>query len=209
MDERTVKRLFGKINQNGPAPEHRPELGPCWIWRGKPGSRGYCYFWYDGKKRLAHRFCYEVFVGPIPEGLVIDHLCRNTICVRGSHLEPVTDRINIARGTAPPARNMVATECSNGHPFNEENTYVYPNGERGCRTCIRKWNQEWRAENRPSKGGRGSHQTAKTHCPKGHPYDEVNTILKPGGGRGCRACTRIRNREAQRRRRAKAREQPE
>jgi hypothetical protein len=208
MDERTVKRLLSKINQHGPVPEYNPALGPCWLWKGKPGSRGYGYFWYDQKSRLAHRFVYEFFVGPIPEGLVIDHLCRVQMCVNPhGHLEPVTDRVNIERGTAPAARNMIATECFLGHPLDEENTYYDTRGDRGCRTCQKRRNREWAEKNRPPKGGKGSHQTVKTHCPSGHEYSPENTYRSPGGGRACRACTRIRNRENQRARRAKAREQ--
>lgn len=204
MDESTFRRFQGKIDQHGPVPEHQPRLGPCWVWLGKPSAHGYGYFWYDGKKRLAHRFSYKHLVGPIPDGLVIDHLCRNKMCVNPRHLEPVTDRVNILRGEAPAARNVLKNQCNQGHPFDDVNTYWYPNGDRGCRTCIAKWGKEWREKNRPRKG---HHQSAKTHCPQGHPYDETNTYIAPGGGRNCRACTRAKNREAQRHRRAAARQQ--
>lgn len=204
MDQRTFARFMGKVNQHGPVPPHRPELGPCWLWRGKPGSRGYCYFWFEGKKRLAHRFSYMHLVGPIPEGLVIDHLCRVPICVNPRHLEPVTDRVNILRGEAPPARNVLKDQCFMGHPFDEENTYLDSNGDRGCKTCQKRRRKEWAEKNRPRSGVHW--QAAKTHCPEGHPYDEANTYVSPNGGRNCRACTRVRNREAQRRRRSAARE---
>lgn len=208
MDERTLRRFNSKIDKHGPVPEHRPELGPCWVWQGAPGDRGYGYFWHEGKKRLAHRFAYGLLVAPIPDGLVIDHLCRNTMCVNatGGHLEPVTDRVNIERGTAPTARNMTATHCFMGHPFDEENTYWYPNGERLCRECQRRRDREWREKNRPATGeGKGWHANI-THCPAGHEYTPENTYISPAGGRNCRACTRIKNREAQRRRRAAAKD---
>jgi hypothetical protein len=201
MDERTLLRFTSKIDRRGPIPETRPDLGPCWVWLGAPSTSGYGYFWFDRKKRLAHRFSYELFVGPIPESLVIDHLCRNRMCLRPTHLEPVSDRVNILRGEAPAARNVLKDTCFMGHPFDEENTFVDKNGDRGCRTCQRRRLKEWAEKNRPKKG---SHQTAKTHCPQGHPYDEANTYIPPRGGRNCRACTRTKNREAQQARRAKA-----
>src|ERR1700723_1857889 len=116
MEQTTVARFWKKVNQCGPIPAHRPDLGPCWEWLGSPGDSGYGHFWHEGKKRLAHRFSYELFVEAIPAGLVIDHLCRNHICVNPDHLEPVTDRVNILRGEGPAARNVLATECHRGHP---------------------------------------------------------------------------------------------
>ncbi|MDR3083333.1 MAG: HNH endonuclease [Streptomyces sp.] len=201
MDESTAARFYGKVNKNGPVPAHRPELGPCWVWNGRPSTRGYGYFWFEGKKRLAHRFSYENLVGPIPEGLVIDHLCRNTMCVNAhGHLEPVTDRVNILRGEAPPARNVLKDSCGRGHPLDEENTYLYPNGERGCRTCRAKWVKEWRDAQRETSA---VPMAERTHCPEGHPYDEANTKINARGHRLCRTCIRIRDREAKRALRAR------
>lgn len=200
MDQRTVARFWSKVNPNGPVPARKPELGPCWAWQGAPGDKGYCYFWYKGKKRLAHRFSFELFVHAIPEDLTIDHLCRNRQCIRPDHLEPVTLETNILRGEGPAARNALTTTCWKGHPFDAENTYWYPNGDRGCRACMRAWQKASR-----NKGvGKGAHQRAKTHCPAGHEYTPENTYVGPDGGRDCRTCVRIRNREAQRRRRAAA-----
>ena len=205
VDQSTIARFWSKVNPNGPINDARPELGPCWLWLGEPGSRGYGFFWYEGKKRLVHRWSWELFKTAIADGLVIDHLCRNTMCIRPDHLEPVTDRVNILRGEGPAARNVLATECWKGHPFDFENTYWYPNGDRGCKTCQRERTQEWRGKNDPPSGlGKGGHQRAKTHCPAGHEYTPENTYNQPGGGRQCRLCVRIRNREAQRRKRAAA-----
>jgi hypothetical protein len=70
-------------------------------------------------------------VGPIPEGLTIDHLCKNPGCVRPDHLEAVTMRENIRRGSW-----ASRTHCINGHEYTEENTYRMPSGYRDCRRCI-------------------------------------------------------------------------
>jgi hypothetical protein len=86
----------------------------------------------------AHRLSYEHHVGPIPDGMVLDHLCRNKACIRPSHLDPVPQRTNIHRGASPTARNATATECIHGHPFDAENTYWRPDGKgRLCRACGR------------------------------------------------------------------------
>lgn len=200
MDERTVARLRSKIDKDGPVSTARPELGQCWLWKGNPSQTGYGYFWYAKKKRLAHRFVYEWLVGPIPDGLVIDHLCRRRICVNPAHLETVTDRVNILRGEGPPARNVLKNICGHGHPLDDENTYWYPNGERGCRTCRAQWVRDWRDKH---FGADRVPYGERTHCPQGHPYDDVNTYVSPKGGRSCRACRRKTDREAKRAKRAR------
>lgn len=94
---------------------------------------------------LVHRLVYEHEIGPIPDGLVIDHLCRNTLCANAAHLEAVTIGENVLRGTGPSALNAVKTHCVHGHEYAADNTYLRPNGDRECRTCRRTQGRERKA----------------------------------------------------------------
>lgn len=128
------ERIWAKV--------HKTES--CWLWTGARNSKGYGQLFKEkiaGKsfKYAAHRLVYELLVGPIPEGLTIDHLCRNPPCVNPAHLEPVTMKINHLRGTSPMAANARKTHCSQGHPFSGDNLVVTKRG-RQCRECNRRWN---------------------------------------------------------------------
>lgn len=108
----------------------------CWLWTRPLITGGYASMGYRGRGRLAHRVFYEIFVGPIPDGLHLDHLCRVRHCVNPTHLEPVTCRENILRGEGITAVLAARTHCSQGHPFEGENLR-FEGTIRRCRTCKR------------------------------------------------------------------------
>jgi len=107
----------------------------CWHWLRHRTPRGYGTFRVNGRLLMAHRWAYEHFKGPIPDGLTLDHLCRNRGCVNPDHLEPVTLRENILRGTSPSAADAKKTHCIHGHEFFVQNTWITSQGKRVCRTC--------------------------------------------------------------------------
>lgn len=108
--------------------------GDCMVWTGSATPDGYGRLEFNGSPTYAHRMSYELAKGPIPQGLEIDHLCRRPGCVNPHHLEAVTHRENMLRGS-----RATATECQRGHPFDAENTLtVRPKDEapyRLCRAC--------------------------------------------------------------------------
>ncbi len=110
----------------------------CWIWLGSRSTKGYGRVSVSGRTQQAHRVVYEALVGPIPEGLQLDHLCRNRSCVNPAHLEPVTCSENIRRGVNLAAYRAAQTHCLRGHEFTPENTRLKPQGWRVCRTCHRE-----------------------------------------------------------------------
>lgn len=110
----------------------------CWQWTGAISKKtGYGSISINGSSKLVHRVAYEAFVGPIPSGLVIDHLCRHRSCVNPAHLEPVTMRENVMCGIGPTAANSQKTHCVNGHPFTEANLWISATGGRCCKMCSR------------------------------------------------------------------------
>ena len=138
-----VELFWAKVNQDGPLWNGTP----CWLWTGKL-EHGYGRLHLRSGRPGAHRFAYELLVGPIPENLQIDHLCRNRACVNPAHLEPVTSRTNTLRGTGPTAQFARLDRCRLGHPFDLFNTYVKPDGARICRICRREWKRRQREQQR-------------------------------------------------------------
>jgi hypothetical protein len=132
------RRLFSKIEKSD----------TCWLWTGGRTVSGYGRLKVAGTNRRAHRLTYELLVGPVPEGLVLDHLCRNTLCVRPDHLDPVTHRENILRGEGKAAVNAVKAICSRGHLYTPENTYWRPKGGRSCKCCVIEAKRRWRERQR-------------------------------------------------------------
>lgn len=121
------------VNDNQKRILDRAELDPsgCWNWTGwtNQAATPYGRLSVGNRKVYAHRLSYETFVGPIPEGHEIDHLCQNTLCVNPDHLEAVSPEENRDRVT------QRRTHCKRGHEFTEENTYWVREGARACRSC--------------------------------------------------------------------------
>lgn len=120
--DRVAERFWSKVEKTG----------SCWPWTGFCDRKGYGQFSpKSGVTKKAHRYAYELLVGPIPEGLQLDHLCRVRNCVNPDHLEPVTNRENTLRSP-----RVHKERCANGHEMTQENTYLH--GEhRYCRICRR------------------------------------------------------------------------
>lgn len=155
----------------------------CWEWSAYK-LQGYGRFGVGGSRAnggrivYAHRWAYEALVGPIPEGLTLDHLCRNRACVNPEHLEPVTPQENTRRGA------ILKTHCPQGHPYSGENLFYGTDGSRRCRECNRL-----QCERRARQTGIQP-VDARTHCGNGHAWTDENTYRSPNGHRHCRACGR-------------------
>ena len=129
------KRFLGQVQKTN----------ECWLWTGHL-SRGYGRFTIAKRSYLAHRLSYELHIGLIPEGLQIDHLCRVRHCVNPHHLEPVTCRENLLRGTGFVAIQSRRTHCPQGHEYTKANTRLSKQNERHCRKChviqMRKYREQ-------------------------------------------------------------------
>lgn len=188
MNEELLERFMDKF-----VPE--PNSG-CWLWTGALYTQGYGSFWDGAKSVRAHRFAYEYFVGPIPDGLMTDHLCRVRCCINPKHLELVTPRENTLRGISFAAVNSKLTHCKRGHELTKENTRIYPVGGvwRRCRICDSALARRMReAQKQKLYGvGLGMANGKKTHCIHGHEFNAYNTFVRANGSRVCRECNRVR-----------------
>lgn len=125
-----IDRFFDKV-----IPE--PNSG-CWLWLGAVAAN-YGTFTYQNRQTTAHRASYLFHHGAIPNGLVLDHLCRNVLCVNPDHLEPVTQRVNVMRGNSrynASSWQSAKTHCAKGHEYSPDNTKIIGN-RRQCITCAR------------------------------------------------------------------------
>lgn len=118
----------------------------CWQWRAAVNPGGYGAFGRNNRMEPAHRVAFELFNGPIPDGLHIDHLCESTTCVNPAHLEAVTPAENTLRGDSDVARRAAQTHCIHGHKFDYANTYITKAGHRQCRQCRKNRHKQYAAE---------------------------------------------------------------
>jgi len=118
-----------------------PDALPCWLVPSNRKADGRRRVRVDGEDTFAYHVTYVEFIGPFPDGLVPDHLCRRPACVNPWHLDPVPGRVNIARGVGPTAENGRKEVCRNGHPLTEGNVRI-EDGKRRCRICVREYSHE-------------------------------------------------------------------
>lgn len=204
INRHLLARLF---NQLIVSTEHFYRGDPCWEWVGVRDKDGY------GSVQLksistnrAHRVFYILFVGDIPPGLVLDHLCRLTSCVNPAHVEPVTNTVNILRGNGAAAINARKTHCIHGHALAGDNLQINK-GKRACRICGREAGRQYRqrAEDKANglpldhperikfeerkevnrkrsreqskrKHANGPRQQPRTHCRNGHALSPDNLV---------------------------------
>jgi hypothetical protein len=144
MSERLWARFWAKVDVGG--------RGDCWMWLGCRDTNGYGRFSVSpgggAKRKLihSHRIALQLVGREVPTGMHTDHLCRNRLCVNPAHLEVVTPRTNILRGTGLTARHAVATHCPQGHPYSGDNLYITPKGDRDCRACRRVANSRYQRQ---------------------------------------------------------------
>lgn len=134
----------------------------CWAWNLSTNQKGYGRIVRNGKTLLAHRMFYEAMYGKIPTKMTIDHLCRNRACVNPHHMEVVSNRENILRGTSPSAVNAKRTHCVHGHELGGDNLRIFTRNaskRRECRECRRRLGKAryWRNPEQQRKRMRDSY----------------------------------------------------
>ncbi|MGW2130432.1 HNH endonuclease signature motif containing protein [Streptomyces coelicoflavus] len=139
-----AERFAEKINKRGLWSLFKNAPGQCWIWTAGTNRKGYGVIGINGRSTLAHRFSYELHVGPIPDGLELDHRCRVRPCSNPDHRptggrgcrQCARDRSNAAQAAKPKTPRQLKSHCTNGHEFNAENT-GHTGTRRYCRQCSR------------------------------------------------------------------------
>jgi hypothetical protein len=131
---------------------------PCDLWTGYADPQGYGRARVGGRLTMAHRLAWERAHGPVPDGLELDHLCRVRSCVNLDHLELVTHRVNVLRGTGPSATKARQSRCVNGHDLAD--AYRRRSGRRACRTCQDERSQRWRR----TAAGRAARAASQRRC---------------------------------------------
>lgn len=121
----------------------------CWLWQGSMQSNGYGRLPARPRPIAAHRLAWTLFRGDIPDGLAVDHLCRNRQCANPFHLRLVTPTVNaLENSDSVCAINAKKTHCKRGHPFDDQNTYWIATGGRACKTCMAANVRSYRARQR-------------------------------------------------------------
>jgi|SRR5579864_5475825 len=186
LSEARLVTFVSKIDFEGP--------NGCWLWKGFRNPDGYGSFYHDGGNVPAHRLCYKVFVGNLPDSLHAHHVTEDPVCCVGAacinpwHIEPVTPILHAKERTPKniTARNAQKTHCPRGHKLTR---YVYPSGRvrRKCQTCIADAIRAKRARFRAANP-----LLPKTHCKRGHEYTPENTYIDRKGKRSCKRCRSLR-----------------
>lgn len=160
LSTKDLIRIFSKIQVST---KHFYNSSPCWDWTAYK-AKGYGKTNIGSEYVATHRLMFAWLIKPIPKGHgngipVLDHLCCRPCCCNPLHLELVSDRVNLMRGTSPSALCAQKTECKNGHPLQGDNLYIKPSGERCCRTCRR-------SESKQISQRRKSDSKFQEHCRK-------------------------------------------
>lgn len=201
-----AEKFWQRVDFAGPTPEARPELGPCWLWRLSKNTAGYGQTYLFPNVGIgAHRVAWHLAGYLLVPGMELDHLCRNSGCLRVTHLEQVTKLENMLRGNGWSGRNSRKAMCPKGHQYGAGNTIANPQGHRKCRRCSNDKTDRWAAERALSREERGvarayrlaiSADPCRYCAAAGKEVDHYFPIAKGGSaawinlGRSCVRCNR-------------------